>query len=77
MNKKVYDVVMSGKADNNLDFNDFKNLIESLGFILRRQSGSHRFYKHPNGIVMNIQPKGSKAKPYQVAQLRDIIKGGL
>ena len=74
MNDKVYQAVKSGTSDNNINFHDFRNLIVDLGFVFRRQSGSHMIYYHP-GINerMNIKPEGSKAKPYQVKQLRNLI----
>ena len=75
MNKKVYDAVISGKSDNNIKYADFQNLIVSLGFAFERQKGSHAIYYH-DGVdaFINIQPDGSKAKWYQVKQLRNIIK---
>jgi len=45
-----------------------------LDFIERTTGGSHRiFYKDGIEEIINIQPKGSKAKPYQVKQVRSII----
>ncbi|WP_243131251.1 type II toxin-antitoxin system HicA family toxin [Desulfitobacterium sp. LBE] len=39
-----------------------------------RISGSHHiFYKDGMDEIINIQPNGSKAKPYQVKQVRQII----
>ena len=75
MNEKLYEAVMSGKSDNNIKYTDFQNLIVDLGFEFKRQKGSHRIYYH-SGIdeFMNIQPKNNQAKPYQVKDLRDIIK---
>lgn len=74
MNKKVYDNVMSGNSDNNIKFNDFRNLIIDLGFNFMRQSGSHIQYFHYGiNAFMNIQNDGSKAKGYEVRQLRKII----
>ena len=75
MNRKVYDSVLNGKADNNIDFSDFRNLIIDLGFTFKNQEGSHIVYYH-YGIneIINIQKKGNKAKDYQVRQLRKIIK---
>ena len=74
MNQKVYNDVMSGKSDSNIRFADFQNLIVDLGFEYIRQNGSHRQYFH-HGInaFMNIQKDGSKAKGYEVRQLRKII----
>ena len=75
MKSKVYNVVVSGKSDANIKYSDFQNLIVDLGFEYQRQEGSHRIYRHPiHRVNMNIQPKGNKAKPYQVKQLRNIIK---
>ena len=74
MSKKVYEAVMSGKSDNNINYTDFQSLIVDLGFKYKRQKGSHTMYYH-HGIkkFMNIQKDGNKAKDYQVKQLREII----
>lgn len=74
MNQKIYNDVISGKSDNNIRFADFRNLIVDLGFNYIRQSGSHIQYYH-SGIDerMTIQNDKSKAKGYQVKQLRNII----
>ncbi|MCD8370116.1 MAG: type II toxin-antitoxin system HicA family toxin [Clostridiales bacterium] len=72
---KTYLDVMSGKCDNAIRFVDFQNLIVDLGFEFKRQKGSHTMYYH-GGIhaFMNIQKDGSKAKGYEVRQLRKIIE---
>lgn len=79
MNQKIYKDVIGGKSDNNINFNDFRNLIIDLGFILKGQKGSHISYYHSKiNECMTIQNAGSKAKGYQVRQLRNIIiKHGL
>ena len=46
MNKKIYEKVIKGNSDSNIDFNDFKNLVIALGFSLARQKGSHMIYRH-------------------------------
>jgi len=72
---KVYAAVTGGKSDKNIRYADFQNLIVDLGFEFQHQDGSHRFYAHGKyPAVMNIQPDGSKAKGYQVRQLRALIK---
>lgn len=48
MNKNTYNAVTSGKSDHNIRFVDFQNLIVDLGFIFRRQNGSHIMYYHNN-----------------------------
>lgn len=73
MANNTYDMVMSGKSDSNIRFNDFRNLILSYGFV-ERIKGSHHIYKRddiPEGIV--IQPLGNKAKAYQVKQVRNLF----
>jgi predicted RNA binding protein YcfA (HicA-like mRNA interferase family) len=75
MSRKVYDKVMSGRCDHNIGFNDFCLLIVNLGFTFKRQKGSHIQYFHENiKMFMNVQKDGSKAKGYEVKQLREIIR---
>ena len=75
MNEKLYKAIVDGKSDHNIDFNDFRNLIVDLGFVCKGQEGSHISYLHKEiREYMNIQSDGSKAKAYQVRQLRRIIK---
>jgi len=74
MNQKTYNDVKSGKSDNNINFNDFCNLIIDLGFDFKGQKGSHKSYYHSKiNERMTIQNANSKAKGYQVRQLRNII----
>ena len=41
---------------------------------MSRQRGSHRiFYKDGIDEIINLQPNGNKAKPYQVRQVRKLI----
>ena len=63
----------------NLSFKELCSLAEYVGFEFRNQTGSHKIYKHPViNEMINIQPEGNKAKPYQVRQLLGIIdKHGL
>ena len=74
MNRKIYELVISGKSDNNIKYSDFQSLIIDLGFEHRRQKGSHTMYYH-RGIneFMNIQKDGNNTKAYQVEQLRNVI----
>ena len=42
------------------------NELEKAGFVNRGGKGSHRYYIHPEGIVVTISGNlGSNAKPYQ------------
>lgn len=74
MANNIYNDIISGKSDYNIKYVDFQNLIIDLGFEFQRQNGSHTIYY--NKIInerLNIQKDGSKAKGYQVKQLRNII----
>ena len=66
--------LLFGSADKNFDFDDLVRILLSLGFQMRTTGGSHRIFTK-NGIpeIVNIQPIGSKAKAYQVKQVREII----
>ena len=74
MNEKTYDAVVSGKTDSNIRFGSFVNLILRLNFEFLRQNGSHAVYYNADiREFMNVQKDGSKAKAYQVEQLRKLI----
>ena len=73
MTKNTYDMVMSGKSDNNIRFADFRNLILSYGF-RERIKGDHYIYKRDDIIErIVIQPLVNKAKAYQVKQVRNLF----
>jgi len=70
--------VLSGRSDANISFKDLCSLLESLGFS-RRIRGSHFIFVR-EGVeeLINLQEEKSKAKPYQVRQVRRaIVKYGL
>ncbi len=58
--------VLRGTSDANIRFGDLTSLLDGLGFRVRIK-GSHHIYTI-DGVsgVLNLQPKGSKAKAYQV-----------
>lgn len=60
----------------NIKFSDFCKAMESVGFVLDRQKGSHRVYKHPEAMeTMVVQPrKDGHAKSYQVRQFLDVVE---
>lgn len=66
--------LLSGTSDSNITFDELRTLLLSLGFNERIRGGSHRiFTKEKIAEIINIQPNGSKAKVYQVKQVRAII----
>ncbi|MFY7802307.1 MAG: type II toxin-antitoxin system HicA family toxin [Limnoraphis robusta] len=65
--------ILSGTSDANIPFSQLCQLLQRLGFEERVRGSHHIFSKEGIEEIMNIQPKGSKAKPYQVKQVRTII----
>ena len=65
--------ILRGTADANVPFNDLRHLLISIGFEERIKGSHHMFRKA--GIVekINLQREGSKAKVYQVRQVRAVI----
>jgi predicted RNA binding protein YcfA (HicA-like mRNA interferase family) len=62
-------------SPNNVRFADLVTFIEALGYRLDRVAGSHHIYFHPDvPEPLNLQPDGSKAKPYQVRQVIKALK---
>ena len=48
-------------------------LLNRLGFHERIRGGHHIFTRNGVDEILNLQPKQSRAKPYQVRQVRSII----
>ena len=72
--EKLVMKLLSGSSDNNFSFEELRTILLNLGFSEKIGAGSHRiFYKENISEIVNIQPLGSKAKPYQVRQVRAII----
>lgn len=72
--EKLRQKILDGKSDANINFEDLRNFLLDLGFE-ERIKGSHHSYRK-EGIVEkpNLQRDGSKAKSYQVRQIRQILK---
>jgi predicted RNA binding protein YcfA (HicA-like mRNA interferase family) len=51
-----------------MSFREFEHLMDLKGWKCRRQSGSHRLWCSPAGYRLPVQPRGNKAKDYQVRQ---------
>ena len=71
--KKILLAILSGMQDQNIRFDDLRAVLERLGFRCRIR-GDHFIYTK-DGVeeIINLQPKGNLAKPYQVKQVRQII----
>lgn len=71
--EKILNLVLRGTSDANISFDDLCSLLRHLGFEIRIKGSHHIFTKNDVEEILNLQPKGSKAKPYQVKQVRSII----
>ncbi|MBC7943964.1 MAG: type II toxin-antitoxin system HicA family toxin [Burkholderiales bacterium] len=70
---KILEQILSGASDSNIAFTNLKQLVIKLGFHERIRGDHHIFTKSYVTEIINLQPKGSKAKAYQVKQVRNII----
>lgn len=71
--EKILAEVMSGVKDKNIRFTELQKVLESLGFRCRIKGDHFIYYKEGISEIINIQPDGNKAKPYQVKQVRETI----
>ena len=70
---KTLDKILRGTSDANIPFSELCQLLRRLGFDERIRGSHHIFSKEGVKDIMNLQPQGAKAKPYQVKQVRNVI----
>jgi predicted RNA binding protein YcfA (HicA-like mRNA interferase family) len=72
--EKLLQKILQGTSDANIPFNDLCQLLRRYEF-KERTSGSHHIFAR-SGVNRQIvlQPKGSKAQPYQVKQVRELFE---
>lgn len=70
---KLLDQILSGRADTNIRFVELVQLLIRLGFDERIRGDHHIFVRSDIEEILNLQPKKSLAKPYQVKQVRNVI----
>ena len=71
--EKTLEKLLRGESDANIRFEEICHLLQAKGFRMR-VSGSHHIFTQA-GVMerINLQREGSKAKPYQVRQVRKIL----
>lgn len=71
--EKLIQAILRGRQDRNFRFFDLCLVLGWLGFE-RRVRGDHFIFTKP-GVeeIINLQPLGGRAKPYQVKQVRELI----
>ncbi|MGH2959961.1 MAG: type II toxin-antitoxin system HicA family toxin [Solirubrobacterales bacterium] len=65
--------VLKGTSDAAIPFNELRNLLSRIGFAERIRGSHHIFTKEGVEEILNLQPKGRHAKPYQVKQVRFVV----
>ncbi len=73
MHQNVLNKVLRGTSDAAIRFSDLCSLLRNLGFGERVRGSHHIFTKDGIVEILNLQPKGNQAKPYQVKQVRRVI----
>jgi predicted RNA binding protein YcfA (HicA-like mRNA interferase family) len=73
---KLLAKLMLGASDANFSFSDLCQILQILGFEVRIKGSHHIFTKEEVAEILNLQPQKadkSKAKAYQVKQVRAVI----
>jgi hypothetical protein len=65
--------ILRGTSDAAIPFEGLCALLHWLGFRERIRGDHHIFTREDIPEILNLQPKGSDAKAYQVKQVRKVI----
>lgn len=71
--ENVLAAILRGTSDNNITFAELCYVLEALGFDVRVKGDHFIYTKQSVAEIINLQPLGSKAKAYQVKQVRTLI----
>ena len=72
--EKLLSKILLGRADANIPFMGLRSLLVSLGFEERIEGSHHVFVREGIDKMLNLQKEGTNAKPYQVKQVRELLK---
>ena len=70
---KLLAKILNGTCDSSIPFAQMCQLLRRLGFEERIRGSHHIFTKEGIEEILNLQPKDSQAKAYQVKQVRAVI----
>lgn len=70
---KLLEKILRGASDANIPFDGLCHLLRVLGFDMRIRGSHHIFSKTEVEEILNLQPRGTHTKPYQVKQVRQVI----
>ena len=65
--------ILSGSSDAHISFSALCHLLRTSGFDERIKGSHHIFTKDGVEEILNLQTAASKAKPYQLKQVRNMI----
>ncbi len=71
--EKTLRAILNGTSDRNILFADLQGILAHMGFQCRIRGDHFIYFKNDVEEIINLQPVGGKAKPYQVKQVRQII----
>lgn len=72
--EKLLQKILQGTSDANISFNDLCQLLRRYEFQERTTGSHHIFVKTGVHRQIVLQPKGGKAQPYQVKQVRELFE---
>lgn len=70
---KLLQVILSGTSDASVSFKPLCALLKHMSFNERIKGDHHIFTRVNVEEIINLQPVDSKAKPYQVKQIRQLF----
>ena len=70
---KMLEKILLGNSDANISFDGLCHLLQRLGFQMRVRGSHHIFACDGVEEILNLQPRGTNAKNYQVKQVRNVI----
>jgi len=65
--------ILQGTSDAAIPFEGLCGLLRRLGFSERVKGSHHLFAREGVAEILNLQPRGGEAKPYQVKQVRSVL----
>ena len=71
--EKLLNKILRGTSDANISFSMLCQLLRNFGFEERIRGDHHIFTMDKVEEILNLQPKGSNSKPYQIKQVRNLI----
>lgn len=72
--EKFFKRLMEGEADQDISFAELCIFLRRLGFAERIRGDHHIFTRESIDEIINLQPNRALAKPYQVKQVRNLIR---